>query len=127
MHPVFHPLNALVNAVLIQAVMLLLGLPPQAVFAAFLLMDLQTMVSHFNVDIRAGFLNYLFVGTELHRYHHSADVAEAKNFGTVIPCWDLVFGTFLYRPGRVPAALGAGDGGYPRSGEFWKVMALPFK
>jgi hypothetical protein len=38
-----------------------------------------------------------------------------------------VFGTFLYRPGRVPAALGAGEGGYPRSGEFWKVMALPFK
>lgn len=127
MHPVFHPLNALINAALLQGVILLLGLPPQAVFAVFLILDLQTMVSHFNVDIRAGILNYVLVGTELHRYHHSADIHEAKNFGTVLPLWDILFGTFVYKPGIAPAALGVSEAGYPASTDFWKVMALPFR
>ena len=127
MHGVFHPVNALITALLIQSSMLLLGLSPQAAFAATLLIDLQTMISHFNVDIRAGFFNYLFIGTELHRYHHSASVAEAKNYGTVIPLWDLVFGTFLYRPENLPARLGLdGSDEQPTSQNFLQVLRLPF-
>lgn len=127
MHAVFHPLGALLTAALLQAVLLLLGLSPEAVFAAMLIIDLQTMVSHFNVDIRAGAFNYLLVGAELHRYHHSADVSEAGNYGAVTPLWDILFGTFRYRPGRPPAALGVEPGTpYPSSGEFWRVLALPF-
>ncbi|MDC0684479.1 sterol desaturase family protein [Sorangium atrum] len=128
MHGVFHPLNALISAVLIQSTLLILGLSPQAVFAAVLLIDLQTMGSHFNVDIRAGFLNYVFIGTELHRYHHSADIDEARNFGTVLPLWDLVFGTFVYRPDAAPRRLGVDrSAGYPPSQQFWQVLALPFR
>jgi sterol desaturase/sphingolipid hydroxylase (fatty acid hydroxylase superfamily) len=128
MHGVFHPVNALVSAVLMQSTMLLLGLSPQAAFAAVLLIDLQTMVSHFNVDIRAGVCNYLLIGTELHRYHHSADVDEGKNFGTVITLWDLIFGTFLYVPGTPPAALGVADpDAYPPSHRMGQVLALPFR
>lgn len=128
MHGVFHPLNAFISALLIQASMLLLGLSPQAVFAATLLIDLQTMISHFNVDIRAGFFNYLFIGTELHRYHHSSAVTEAKNYGTVLPLWDLVFGTFRYRPGTDPSGLGVSDPSeYPPLQRFWQVLALPFR
>lgn len=41
-------------------------------------------LSHFNVNGRAGCLNYLLVGTELHRYHHRAGRAEAKNFSAVV-------------------------------------------
>ena len=107
--------------------MLLAGLSPEAAFAATLIVDLQTMISHFNVDVRAGLFNYLFIGTELHRYHHSASFEEAKNYGTVIPLWDLVFGTFLYRPGVPPARVGLdGTGEYPPSQNLWQVLALPF-
>lgn len=128
MHGVFHPLGALFTAVLVQAPMFMLGLSPQAVFAATLLIDLQTMVSHFNVDVRAGLLNYVFVGTELHRYHHSARLDEAKNYGSVIPLWDLVFGTFRHRPGQSPTKLGLdGSGEYPPSQNLRQVLALPFR
>lgn len=128
MHGVFHPVNALISAVLIQSTLLLLGMSPESVFAAVLIIDLQTMVSHFNVDIRAGFLNYVFIGTELHRHHHSARIEEAKNFGTVIPLWDLVFGTFRNRPGAPPSRLGVDrSSGYPPAQDFWKVLALPFR
>lgn len=128
MHGVFHPVNALITALLIQSPMLLLGLSAEAAFAAILLIDLQTMISHFNVDIRAGILNYLFIGTELHRTHHSASLEEAGNYGTVIPLWDLVFGTFRYVPGKNPARLGlSGSEGHPPAQDFAQVLALPFR
>ena len=128
MHGVFHPINALISALLLQSCMLLLGLSPQAVFAAMVIIDLQTMISHFNVDVRAGWFNYVFIGTELHRYHHSQNIDEAKNFGTVIPLWDLVFGTFLYQPKKPPERLGLdGVDTYPSSQKFFSVLALPFR
>ncbi len=98
MHAVFHPVNAFISTIIIQATFLLLGLSPQAVFAAMLILDLQAMVSHFNVDIRAGLLNYVFSGT------------------------------FKYQPGKLPARLGLdGTGEYLHSRNFMQVMALPFQ
>jgi sterol desaturase/sphingolipid hydroxylase (fatty acid hydroxylase superfamily) len=85
-------------------------------------------VSHFNVDIKAGPLNYLLVGTELHRFHHSASLDEAKNFGVLTPFWDLVFGTFRYDPRRLPEALGVVDPSqYPPSTAIGKVLMLPLR
>jgi sterol desaturase/sphingolipid hydroxylase (fatty acid hydroxylase superfamily) len=120
--------NAFLVAALLQATFLGLGLSPQAAFAAMLLIDLQTIISHFNVDARAGRLNFLFIGTELHRNHHSADFAEAKNYGSVLSIWDLLFGTFRYAPGRRPSALGVRpEPGVPRSEEVLRVLAYPFR
>jgi sterol desaturase/sphingolipid hydroxylase (fatty acid hydroxylase superfamily) len=128
MHGVFHPLNAFLNAAILQATFLGLGLSPQAAFAGMLLIDLQTMISHFNVEVRAGWLNFLFIGTELHRTHHSADAAEGKNYGSVLSVWDLLFGTFRYAPGRRPLALGVRpEPGLPRSEEVLRVLAYPFR
>jgi sterol desaturase/sphingolipid hydroxylase (fatty acid hydroxylase superfamily) len=128
MHGVFHPLNAFLNAAILQAVFLGLGLSPQAAFAGMLLIDLQTMLSHFNVDARAGWFDFLFIGTESHRIHHGADAAEAKNYGSVLSLWDLLFGTFRYGRGRRPAALGVrAEPGVPRSEEVLGVLAYPFR
>jgi sterol desaturase/sphingolipid hydroxylase (fatty acid hydroxylase superfamily) len=128
MHAVFHPLNAAITAVLVQAPMILLGLPPGAVFIATLMIDLQTTLSHCNVDIRAGWLNYVLVGPELHRRHHSADSSEAKNYGSVLPIWDILFGTFRYVPGTQPSRIGVEDPSlYPESGRVLEVLALPFR
>lgn len=128
MHGVFHPLNAFLNAAILQAVFLGLGLSPQAAFAAMLLIDLQTMLSHFNVDARASWLDYVFIGTESHRIHHGADAAEAKNYGSVLSLWDLLFGTFRHGRENRPVALGVRrEGGMPRSEEFLRVLAYPFR
>lgn len=127
MHGVFHPLNAFMMAALLQAVLIGLGLSPAAAFAAMLLIDLQTILSHFNVEIRAGWFNYLFIGTELHRTHHSADMTETGNYGSILSLWDLLFGTFRYAPGQRPAALGVrSEPGMPRSEQVMKVLAYPF-
>lgn len=91
-------------------------------------MGLQGLVSHFNVDIKAGPFNYALVGTELHRTHHSADLDEAGNYGVLTPFWDIVFGTFVYAPDRAPKALGVSDPQhYPPSNRLLQTLALPFR
>jgi sterol desaturase/sphingolipid hydroxylase (fatty acid hydroxylase superfamily) len=129
MHAVFHP----VNAVIIQALAITLpiwamGHGPKAVAMFLMINGMHGLISHFNVDVRAGWLNYVFVGTELHRYHHSAVVADAGNFGATLSIFDQLFGTFVYRPGVPPAELGVDPAsGLPAYERFGAVMTLPFR
>ncbi len=128
MHAVFNPINAIITAIIVQAPLVLLGISPEAALAATLIIDLQSMISHFNADIRAGFLNYIFIGAETHRYHHSANMNESKNYGNTLAIWDFVFGTFLYKRGRTPEKLGVeGQEDYPPSNNILKVITYPFK
>lgn len=128
MHAVFNPINAFVTATIIQLPLILLGISPEAALAATLLIDLQSLVSHFNVNIKAGFLNYIFIGTETHRYHHSANIDEAKNYGNTLAIWDIIFGTFYYKPNAVPHKLGLDNPNeYPISENIFDVVTLPFK
>jgi sterol desaturase/sphingolipid hydroxylase (fatty acid hydroxylase superfamily) len=128
MHPVGHPLNFIVSLTIVQLPLVTLGARPETLFLFNALMGLQGLVSHFNVDIKAGPLNYLLVGTELHRFHHSANLDEAKNFGVLTPFWDLVFGTFRYDSKRLPEALGVVDPQqYPGSTDIGGVLMLPFQ
>jgi len=105
-----------------------MGIPPEAALIATLLIDLQSLISHFNVNIKAGFLNYIFIGTETHRFHHSANINEAKNFGNTLAIWDIVFNTFYYKPNIVPEKLGVvNEGEYPNSEKLFDVITLPFR
>jgi sterol desaturase/sphingolipid hydroxylase (fatty acid hydroxylase superfamily) len=88
----------------------------------------ERLVSHLNADVRVGPLNCLLVGTQLHRDHHSADLREARTFGLVQPFWDILFGTFVYRPGRLPSQLGVTDPQCcPAADKVLNVLALPFR
>ncbi len=128
MHAVFHPLNGIV----IQALAIILPVwfmgYSQNVVTVFLLINgMHGLISHFNVDIRMGWANYLFVGPELHRYHHSANVDEAKNYGATLSIFDQAFGSFVYRPGTPPKELGVDPAtGLPPYERFFDVLKLPF-
>jgi len=128
MHVAGHPINIfLVRGFVNLLPLYLLGANPETVLIANLIVTLQGLVSHLNLDLRAGWFNYLFVGTELHRYHHSARLDESKNYAATLSILDLAFGTFYYRPGRLPERLGVQDlGAYPDSNELWRVIKLPF-
>lgn len=128
MHLAAHPLNTLlVRGLVLLLPLHLLGLTPEAILLFNVIVTHQALFSHANLDIRAGWVNYLLVGTELHRFHHSTETDEAVNFGGVLPLWDQLFGTFRYRPGEAPAQVGVDTPSeYPRSDEFLKAMAYPF-
>ncbi len=129
MHPAGHPFNFfLLQGLLRLPLFYGLGATPEAIFAASGIIGLQGLVSHCNVDLRAGWFNYVFAGTELHRYHHSGDPGEAKNFATTLSLLDVLFGTLIYRPGDAPRRLGvARPDDYPLSHEFCKSMLIPLR
>jgi sterol desaturase/sphingolipid hydroxylase (fatty acid hydroxylase superfamily) len=129
MHAVFHPANlAYVRAFFVLFPLWALGLGAEATFVFSLLNALHALISHANLDVRAGWLNYVFVGPELHRFHHSADVGEAQNYGAVVSIWDLALGTFVYRPGELPARLGMPDPDrWPAADDFWGLLVSPFR
>ncbi len=128
MHPAGHPINAFVVRGLVTILPLyLLGLSAEAIVLTNLVIGIQGIVSHTNIDLRAGWLNYVFIGPELHRYHHSADVSEAGNYATTLSVLDILFGSFIYRPGQLPARIGVDrPEAYPPSGQVWRILLLPF-
>jgi len=115
MHAVFHPFNAIIVRLVVQLLPVwLLGYGPEAAFVIGSIIALHGTVSHLNLDMRAGWLNYVFVGPELHRYHHSAEGQNATNLAATLSVFDWLLGTFEYRPGVPPRALGLREeDGYP--------------
>ncbi len=107
----FHPLDNIPMYALHVVPLLLLG-AGEPVLVGFTVWSLvHGFFQHANVDMRLGPLNYFFSMAELHRWHHSRDLAESnRNFGSNCIVWDLVFGTFYWPPTRRPPAdVGLGD------------------
>lgn len=126
MHAVGHPINSAYVRVILMLPAVLFGISPEAVFAASVFNGFQGLVSHFNVDSRAGLLNRLFIGTELHRLHHSANPDEGKNYAATVSIWDQIFGTYRL-PSSPPGKLGVVvRKHYPADDEWVKLLKLPF-
>jgi sterol desaturase/sphingolipid hydroxylase (fatty acid hydroxylase superfamily) len=125
MHLVLHPFDGLASRFLVATIAFrLTGVKPDAIFIAVVILSLQQMISHVNADLRVGPLNYVLIGTETHRYHHGAK--ERGNYGSVTPLWDIVFGTFIYQPTRVPARLGLDDPAtFPDPARFHQTLMWP--
>lgn len=100
-----HPLDLLLRKSVHMLPLWLLGFEPMAIALAALFSQTQSFATHANCRGTLGWLNYLIGSAELHRWHHSVNIAEAQNFGTALPIWDQLFGTFRGHRGE-PIALG---------------------
>ena len=106
-----HPLEVAANYMVGVVVLVLLGVPEVPLTLYLLFAGTNTAFQHSNVRMRIGWLSRLCSQAELHRWHHSQDVAEANaNYGIVLSVWDVVFGTwFLPRDRPPPEKPGIGD------------------
>ncbi len=111
-----HSLEILINQTIEFAPMVLLGAAPEVIAAKGVIDALFGMYIHANINVRSGKLQYVLNGPEMHRWHHSRDVAApGKNFGTKLAIWDWLFGT-AYLPAHKPKAYGLPDLDYPKEG-----------
>ncbi len=101
-----HPVNVIWNKLTRVLPWLLLGFDPEVMLWAALFLQVQGIAVHANIRGGLGALDWLIGSAELHRWHHSVIEAEARNYGTAIPLWDQLFGTFIRRPGAEPRLLG---------------------
>lgn len=119
-----HPINGLYNKLARVLPLVLLGMSADAIFLVALFGLTQGMVVHANVRGRMGFLNWIVGSAELHRLHHSLDMRQARNFGTTVPLWDQLLGT--YRAPEPVLHVGVADAcAYPDSTDLLALLRLP--
>lgn len=110
-----HALGILVNQTIEFAPIVLLGAPPEMVQIKGMLDAVWGMYIHSNVDVRSGWLRYVFNGPEMHRWHHSIEyTGYGFNYGTKLAIWDWMFGT-AYLPLRKPPGYGVDDTAFPEA------------
>ena len=119
-----HPLNTLINKLARMAPLAFLGLSADAILFVALFGLMQGIVVHANIRGRMGFLNLIVGSSELHRLHHSVRLDQARNFGTSLPLWDLVFGSFRWDEEVSQVGVTEPDG-YPPTHDLWAQLLLP--
>ncbi|MDA8257606.1 MAG: sterol desaturase family protein [Betaproteobacteria bacterium] len=129
----FHPIEIILSMLIKFSVIAVLGAPAAAVLVFEVLLNATAMFNHANLRLPAGVdagLRLLLVTPDMHRVHHSMEVAEANsNFGFNLPWWDRLFGTYR-AAARLPQesmAIGvAGLTGDPRCVSLTGMLAIPF-
>jgi lathosterol oxidase len=99
---------------------------PTAVFNAYIIfIAIHAVLIHANTRINFGPLKYIFTTPQYHHWHHCEDPKYyGKNFASIFPVIDMMFGTY-YLPGNTwPAGTGVHEGSYPKG--FIKQTMYPF-
>jgi len=88
-------------------------------------MAIHAVLIHANTRINFGFLKYIIATPQYHHWHHCEDPEHyGKNFATIFPFLDKIFGTY-YLPGKEwPAGTGLHEAHFPKG--YLKQMVYPF-
>ena len=120
----FHFVDSLVSILLGLCVLIPLGAPMSVVMWMSAITAFIGMLTHCNVEMRTGWLNYIFNTPGLHRWHHSKELFEGnRNYGENVMVWDLIFNSFYNPSHRPPVDIGTKD--YVPV-VFWKQLIWPF-
>jgi sterol desaturase/sphingolipid hydroxylase (fatty acid hydroxylase superfamily) len=102
----FHFVDTLKSMVFALPVLALVGAPGEVIVWVSGITACIGILTHCNVRMRFGWLNYVFNTPGLHRWHHSMDLREGnKNYGENLVLWDLVFGTYFDDSRRRPPTV----------------------
>jgi sterol desaturase/sphingolipid hydroxylase (fatty acid hydroxylase superfamily) len=104
-----HPFDGAVAA--IPAIFLVVaGFSPRVSGALVGVRLVTDLWAHLNVRWRLRPLQRLILTPEFHHWHH-ADEPDAinHNYSTLLPVWDIVFGTYFHAGDRRPAVYGVSE------------------
>jgi sterol desaturase/sphingolipid hydroxylase (fatty acid hydroxylase superfamily) len=129
---VSNPVDYALRNVIVFLMLGVIGFDPLAIVLAVPVATFTAVFSHCGADIKGGWLNYVFVTPEVHRWHHTAKVPEGRgysvNYGVEFIFWDLLFGTY-YLPQEngqpvMPERIGHPDG-LPDEKNYLKLLLMP--
>ena len=124
-----HPLNTFLNAFTKMLPVLILGFSAETLVAVSVFSLVIGYLSHANIDARTGWLDYLIATPHIHHFHHSVRPEEARNYGTNVMIWDLLFGTYFNARRRVDEVGVRTSPGYvyPRLDSVSHQLRFPFE
>lgn len=128
-----HPFEPIYTALFITGFAVMLGVPV-VVFVYFgLALAVHAVLSHADVSVPEALdrkLRLLVVTPDVHRTHHSQDMAEGNsNFGAMLVLWDRLFGTYVGRP-REPLnqlSMGLPAADRPSAFSVKELLLFPFR
>lgn len=122
-----HPINVFLNTFLKMTPLLLLGFNKEIIFLVGITHVVIAYISHANIQTQKSFWDYLIVTPQIHHFHHSKRMEEAKNFSNIFPFWDLLFGTYYNRKGAVEEVgiIENHKTNYPKSTAYFKQLLFP--
>jgi sterol desaturase/sphingolipid hydroxylase (fatty acid hydroxylase superfamily) len=122
----FHPINIVLHSVLADAVLLLLGIPPEVFIYVGPFNVAMSAFVHANLDWTLGPFRYVIAGPVFHRWHHTdPDRGGDKNFAPTFPVIDIIFGTYYMPEGELPDRYGVDDAHFPEG--FGAQLLYPFR
>jgi sterol desaturase/sphingolipid hydroxylase (fatty acid hydroxylase superfamily) len=126
----FHLGEVLVSAAGKFTAVMLLGISPIGLVAFETVMLLAAQFQHANVRVPGvieRLLWWTFVPPAMHRvHHHPARAHTDSNFGTLLVCWDRLFGTFRRRD-QDEAVFGLPEMEPARAMRFRGLLVMPFQ
>lgn len=128
----FHPFEILASMGVKIAVVMLLGIPPEAALLFEALLNACAMFNHGNIHLPVGIdrvLRYVLVTPDMHRVHHSTTPVETNsNYGFSVPVWDRLFGTYRAQPaaGHDDMHIGLDEFRKPEDTRIDKMLKQPF-
>jgi len=101
------------------------GFSPLVFNVYILFMAVHAVLIHANTRINFGFLKYIIATPQYHHWHHCEDPKYYnKNFATIFPLIDKIFGTYFLPGSEWPAGTGVHEAAYPKG--YLKQMVHPF-
>jgi sterol desaturase/sphingolipid hydroxylase (fatty acid hydroxylase superfamily) len=101
-----HPIDSFVMIVFSIPLLVLAGAPEDMMVWLAIFTTFVGMLSHCNVEMRCGWLDWIFNTPGVHRWHHSRVLAEGNhNYGENTMIWDVVFGTHYRQALRRPPVM----------------------
>lgn len=121
----FHFVNTLLSTSFGLILVLLAGVPAEILIWGSAITAYVGLLTHANVEMRTGVLDYFFNTPGLHRWHHSKDLSEGnRNYGENLMIFDLLFGTFYKSARRPPVDIGISE---PMPATLGAQIAYPFR
>jgi sterol desaturase/sphingolipid hydroxylase (fatty acid hydroxylase superfamily) len=128
----FHTVEILISMGIKLGAVVLLGAPAWSVLFFECLLMATSLYNHGNVRLSPRWdriLRLVIVTPDMHRVHHSVEVAETtSNFGFNLPWWDYLFGTYRAQPakGHEGMTIGLKQFTDERAEQLHWMLALPF-
>lgn len=121
----FHLVDTVTSILHSQPLLFLAGAPSDIFIWVTSITAFIGMLTHCNVEMRFGPLNYIFNTPAVHRWHHSRNPAEGNsNYGENLMIFDVLLKTHYCPRRRPPTNIGIND---PMPTKFLGQVAQPFR
>lgn len=121
----FHFGDTLVSVIFGLGTALAFGMPQDIIVWVSAITAYIGLLTHANVEMRTGVLDYVFNTPALHRWHHSKRLEEGnRNYGENLMLFDIMFGTHFVSSRRPPVDIGINE---PMPATLGAQIAYPFR